>query len=47
MNFDVFAISALSAIAFAVLAFLTFFKQADLCPVPVRRIDTRAHSHRR
>lgn len=47
MNIDVFAISALSAIAFAVLAVLTFSKQADLRPVPVRRLGTRAHSPRR
>jgi len=47
MNFDIFAISALSAIAFAVMAVLTFSKQADLRPVRVRRTDTRAHRNRR
>ena len=44
---DIFAISALGALATAAIAFLTFSKQAGLRPVPVRRTDMRRRRNRR
>lgn len=47
MTFEFMAISAVSVLATAVLAFLTFSKQVDLRPVPVRRTDMRNLRDRR
>ena len=44
---DILAISAIGALATAAIAFLTFFKQVDLRPVPVRRTDMRNIRSRR
>jgi len=44
---DILTIGAIGALATAVIAFLTFSKQVDLRPVPVRRTDMRNRRNRR